>query len=130
MSLHTSHPLETSDQAQALIQIHSLTAQPARCNLGFFPGIRLRGNFSEPVLNPHFHISEALVIADRPGGKTGLGGGGEWAEETQAAMEQGTPRGASNISLLLKITLHKKSCSFKAQRVTEKWLSCLALLSV
>ena len=33
--------------------------------------------------------------------------------QTQAGMVQGTPRDASNISLLLKITLHKKSCSFK-----------------
>ena len=60
----------------------------------------------------------------------GEGKGGEQEEETQAGIEQGTPREASNISLLLKITLHKKSCSFKAQRVTEKWLSYLALLSV
>ena len=34
-------------------------------------------------------------------------------KSTQAGMVQGTPRDAYNISLLLKITLHKKSCSFK-----------------
>lgn len=36
---------------------------------------------------------------------TGRGPGGE----TQAGREQGTPGGVSNISLLLKITLHKVS---------------------
>lgn len=44
-------------------------------------------------------------------------------EKPQAETEQGTPRGDSNISLLLKITLHKTSRSFKAQRVTEERLS-------
>lgn len=51
-------------------------------------------------------------------------------EKPQAEIEQGTPRGDSNISLLLKITLHKTSRSFKAQRVTEKRLSYLGLLNV
>lgn len=77
------------------------------------------------------------------GKKTGRDKGGCWGrgkqkreemrvrkEKPQAEMEQGTPRGDSNISLLLKITLHKMSRSFKAQRVTEKRLSYLGLLNV
>lgn len=51
-------------------------------------------------------------------------------EKPQAEMEQGTPRKDSNISLLLKITLHKTSHSFKAQRVTEKRLSYFGLQNV
>lgn len=75
--------------------------------------------------------------------KTGRDRGGRWGrgkqergemrvrkEKPQAEMEQGTPRRDSNISLLLKITLHKTSHSFKAQRVTEKRLSYFGLQNV
>lgn len=95
---------------------------------------------------PYSHISEATEIVGttarnqaegkRPKdvevgvGRKKRGGMRGGKEKPQAEMEQETPRGDSNISLLLKITLHKKSCSFKAQRLTEKWLSYLGLLNV
>lgn len=93
-----------------------------------------RGDFSDPPLDPYFHISEAMTTIDstgrEPRKKKKIRKKKKKKKSTQAGMVQGTPRDAYNISLLLKITLHKKSCSFKVWRVTEKWLSDLGLLNV
>lgn len=84
-------------------------------------------DFSAPLLDPYFHISEAMTTIDSTGREPREK---NTHTHTQAGTVPGTPREASNISLLLKITLHKKSCSFKVWRVTEKWLSDLGLLNV
>ena len=88
-----------------------------------------RGDFFDPPLDPYFHISEAMITIDSTGMEPRKKKK-KIRKKPQAGMVQGTPREASNISLLLKITLHKKSCSFKVWRVTEKWLSDLGLLNV
>lgn len=74
---------------------------------------KVKGSFSDPLL-PYIRGH-----GNRRQSWWESRGGGE-NRKTSGRNGTGTPRGVSNISLLLKITLHKKSCSFKSPKSDRK----------